>query len=120
MCKETEPRADFIGYDLFGYEYNCKFPPNVERYGNEYRGYATENQMALFYDFCILQYGIAFYYENVAYEAEFSDNGPILKNLDTGIVQGPFDDAIKLIEESNVGDCKLINVLDSLENIILH
>ena len=120
MCKEKEPWADFVGHDSFGYEYNCKYPPDVERFGNEHRGYATENQLAFFYDFCILQYGIAFYYNDNAYEAEFTDNGPILTNRTSGVIQGPFTDAMKLLEESNVGEDKLIDVLDDLGNLVLH
>ena len=120
MCRENEPMADFVGYDLFGYEYNSKYPPNVERYGNEYRGYATGNQLVFFYDFCILQYGVAFYYGDDVYEAEFTENGPILTNRTTGIVLGPFEDAVKLLEQSSVGNCKLIDVIDKLEDIVLH
>ncbi len=120
MCEIKEPWADFVGYDLFGYEYNCKYPPDIDRFGNEHQGYATENQLAFFYDFCILQYGIAFQYGEDDYEAEFTENGPILTNRTTGSILGPFEDAVKLLEEANVGGNKLINIIDDLKELVLH
>ena len=55
MCHFKESWADFVGYDLFGNEYNCKYPPNKELYGADYDGYASPNQLTFFYDFCIHQ-----------------------------------------------------------------
>lgn len=120
MCKEKEPWADFVGFDLFGNEYNCKYPPASDRFSNEFGGYSTPNQETFFYDFCILQYGVVFSFEDQLYEAEFTDDGPILTNRFTQEVQGPFDDAVKLLENSDVKGKKMINILDELENIVLH
>lgn len=43
MCNKQEPWAYYVGFDLFGYEYNCKYPPNKEQFGNDFGGYATPN-----------------------------------------------------------------------------
>jgi hypothetical protein len=120
MCNYKEPWADFVGYDLLGYEYNCKYPPNKELYGAAYDGYASPNQLTFFYDFCIHQYGVAFYYNGENYETEFTNHGPILTNKSTNEVQGPFDDAVHLLEQSELNGKKLITVIDSLENVDLH
>lgn len=122
MCKNNEPWADFVGYDLLGFAYNCKYPPNIDRYGREFGGYPTPNRETFFYDFCILGYGVAFYHNDISYEVEFSydGSGPILKNYTTGEVQGPFEDAVNLIEEAVVNGHKMIQILDELENIVLH
>lgn len=106
MLNEREPWAEFVGFDLFGNEYNCKYPPASDRFGNEFGGYSTPNQETFFYDFCILQYGVVFSYEGQIFEAEFTNDGPILTNRFTNEVQGPFDDAVKLIEEAEVDEKK--------------
>ena len=120
MSKEKEPWADYIGFDLFGYEYNIKYPPQNKELGNEFDGYPTPNQQTFFYDFCVNLYGVVFYYEGNQYEAEFSKNGPILTNKTTGDVQGPFDDAVHLIEESVISGKKMITILEELTNVVLH
>lgn len=120
MFRDKEPWADFVGYDLFGYEYNIKYPPNKEQYGNDFGGYATSNQETFYYDFCILQYGVAFHYDDSNYEAEFTDKGPVLTNHTTNVVQGPFEDAVKLIEESQIKDKHLKDLIDELDYVVLH
>lgn len=120
MCKKTVSQSEFIGHDLFGYEYNCKYPPNRDKNGNDFQGYETDNQLTFYYDFCILQYGVAFYYGDVQYEAEFTDNGPILTNRMTGEIQGPFDSAVQLLEDAEVNGQKMIRVIDQLDHVVLH
>jgi hypothetical protein len=120
MCKEKEPWADYVGLDLFGYEYNRKYPPNADKFGNNYGGYATPNQEVFFYDYCIQQYGIVFSYDEVLYEAEFTDEGPILTNKTANEVQGPFDSAVQLLEEAKINGKKMIDIIDELQNIVLH
>ncbi len=120
MCKKIEPWADYVGYDLFGYEYNCKYPPNKEKFGNDFGGYATQNQETFFYDYCIQQYGVVFSYKETLYETEFTDDGSILTNLVTKEFQGPFDSAVKLLENAKVDGRKMIDIIDELQNVVLH
>lgn len=120
MCKETKNRVEFVGRDLFGNEYNCKYHPNKEVNGTDYEGYATPNQLTFFYDFCIQHYGVGFYYHNNQYEAEFVDEGPVLINKTENEVQGPFVDAMELIETSDVDGKRLIDVMEDLEHVVLH
>ncbi len=120
MCKEREPWADYVGYNLFGYEYNIKYPPNVEKFGKDFGGYATPNQETFFYDYCIQQYGVAFSYGEVLYETEFTDKGPILTNLATKEVQGPFDSAVQLLENAKINGRKMIDMLEEFQHIVLH
>lgn len=120
MQTEKTPWAEFVAYDLFGNEYNCKYPPNKDLYGLDFEGYATPNQLTFFYDFCINHYGVAFYYEGNDYEAEFTDIGPILTNRTTNDIQGPFKDAMTLLENSTLNGKTLISLVDDLENVVLH
>lgn len=120
MQTEKSPETEFVAYDLFGNEYNCKYPPNKDLYGLDFEGYATPNQLTFFHDFCIKQYGVAFYYDGNDYEAEFTDDGPILTKRSTGDVQGPFEDAVNLLENANLNGKTLVSVVDKLENVVLH
>ena len=120
MQTEKTPWAEFVAYDLFGNEYNCKYPPNKEIFGHDFEGYATPNQLTFFYDFCINQYGVAFHYDGNDYEAEFTDNGPILTNRTLGEVQGPFEDAVSLLECSVINEKQLVSLIDHLGNVTLH
>lgn len=120
MCKEKVSQSIFIGHDLFGNEYNCKYPPNRDKNGNDFGGYETPNQLTFYYDFCIQQYGVAFYHGDVLYEAEFTDDGPTLTNRMTGAVQGPFDSAIQLLEDAEINGQKMIRIIDKFDHVVLH
>lgn len=120
MSKPVPPWAEFVAYDLFGHEYNCKYPPNKDLYGLDFEGYATPNQLTFFYDFCINRYGVAFYYDGNDYEAEFTDDGPVLANRTTGDLQGPFEDAVNLLEKAILNGKTLVSLVDDLENVVLH
>ena len=120
MCKEKKSLTNYVGHDLFGYEYNLKYPPNKKLFGSAFGGYATPNQETFFYDFCILQYGVAFYYNETLYEAEFTDDGPIVTNRMTKEVQGPFDDAMQLLELTCIEGRMMITIIDELQDVVLH
>jgi hypothetical protein len=45
---QDEPFADYVGYDLSGFMYNKKYPPNLAVNGSYHHGYATDNQEAFF------------------------------------------------------------------------
>lgn len=112
--------TDYIGYDTLGYEYNKKYPPDKDRFGNSFGGYASPNKEAFFYDFCIQGYGIAFSYQDEDYEAVFTDDGPVLRNLTTKSVQGPYDNPIALIEQAKLKRHPLFDLLDKLEYLVIH
>ena len=120
MQTENTPSAEFVAYDLFGHEYNCKYPPNKDLYGLDFEGYASPTQLTFFDDFCIHRYGVAFFYDGNDYEAEFTDAGPILTNRSTGDVQGPFEDAVNLLEKALLNGKTLVSLVDDLENVVLH
>lgn len=50
VTPENDPR-DFVGYDLFGYPFNKKYPPNKEKYGQAFEGYSCKALGVLLYDF---------------------------------------------------------------------
>lgn len=118
--RNNEETADYVGRDLFGYEYNQKYPPNKNLYGNRFGGYESPNKEAFFYDFCIQHYGLAFSYKDEDYEAVFTDDGPVLRNLTKRYVQGPFDDPMTLVEQGKLDNHKLIDLIDEIEYLVIH
>lgn len=120
MSKNREPGADYVGHDLFGNENNCKYPPNREKNGTDFEGYAPPNQLTFYHDFCIQQYGVAFYYGDVLYEAEFTDDGPTLTNRTTGEIQDPFGSAVQLLEDAEINGQKMLRIIDQLDHVVLH
>lgn len=56
-----------MGYDLFGYPYNKKYPPNKKLYGQSYEGYPNKALGVLLYDYCIMGYDVEFTYKGKMY-----------------------------------------------------
>lgn len=120
MSERKKSLTDFAGHDQLGFAYNRKYPPNRDKKGNDFGGYETPNQLTFYYDFCIQQYGVAFYYGDVLNEAEFTDDGPTLTNRITGEIQGPFDSAVYLLEDAEINGQKMISIIDQLDHVVLH
>lgn len=58
---------EYILTDSSGYPYNSEFKPDFEKYGDQYHGYQTNNQEALFYYFAVLGYDLQFTYGQTTY-----------------------------------------------------
>lgn len=43
ITRENDSR-EFFGYDLFGFSFNKKYPPNKEKYGDDFYGYPTKGE----------------------------------------------------------------------------
>ena len=50
-----------LALDDNGYPYNCKYPPNKEKYGDMYEGYKNWAEEVLFHRFGILCYDVCFF-----------------------------------------------------------
>ena len=64
--------------------------------------------------------GVSFWFGNNHYEAEFSDEGVILKNMSDNTIQGPFGSPLDLIEHAIIGEEPLIKLIDHVDSIVLH
>lgn len=51
---------------------------------------------------------------------EISESGPILINKTTNEINGPFEDAVRLLEEAMLCNKILITVIDKLQCVVLH
>lgn len=120
MNNESNDILDYIGIDLGGYQYNMKYPPMTNIYGNSYDGYESPNKLTFFYDFCVQFYGVSFWLGNIHYEAEFTDEGVILRNLSDNTTQGPYKSPLDLVEHAMIGNTPLIKLIDQVDNVVLH
>lgn len=61
-------KESYIVYDLFGYPFNGKYPPNGDgKNGNLYHGYKTPVEECLFYDFAVQGYDLMVSYHGSKY-----------------------------------------------------
>ncbi len=56
-----------LALDKEGFPYNCKYPPNKEKFGDLYDGYKNKAEGVLFYDFGIRGYDVSFKYKRKYY-----------------------------------------------------
>lgn len=120
MNNESLDIPDYIGIDLGGYQYNKKYPPMTNIYGDSFDGYESPNKLTFFYDFCVQFYGVSFWFGNDQYEAEFMEEGVVLNNLTNGTSQGPFASPLDLIENAMIGGESLFKLIDQVDNVVLH
>jgi hypothetical protein len=116
---QEEPFADYIGYDLGGFMYNKKYPPDTTLNGSKHHGYATDNQEAFFYDVALYLYGIKFTYEGQHYWIPSDDDGWILINEDDGTRSDSYEDPLQLIENTAIGGKRLIEIIDDVTDIVM-
>ena len=115
ITPENDSR-EYFGYDLFGFPFNKKYPPNKEKYGDDFYGYPTKGEGILLYDFCIM-----------GYDVEFSYNGETFYLLNTGegIVSDSnftqrkevFDNPMALVENFKIDGKTLLELAPEIEDI---
>lgn len=115
ITSNNDPRK-YVAYNLAGYPYNCKYPPNTQRFGTAHEGYANKAEGVLFYDFAVLGYDVEFAYNGRKYyllndgEAHLSD--PMFSQKIKS-----FEDPMNLIEKLEIDGKPLIQILDQIEEI---
>lgn len=114
-----EPFADYIGYDLGGFMFNKKYPPNPSLNGGRHHGYATDNQEAFLYDVAVYLYGIKFTYNGHHYWIPSDGDGWVLLNEDNGSRSEVYDDPLKLMENVHISGKRLIDIIDDVQDIIM-
>jgi hypothetical protein len=119
MKQQQDSYADYIGYDLGGYAYNKKYPPNTSAYGTHNGGYPTDNQEAFFYDLAVNLFGIKFTYGGTHYLIPSDGEDWILIDEDNNQKSDPYDNPIELIENAKVKGNRLIDIIDDLQDIVL-
>lgn len=115
ITRGNDPR-DYVGYDLFGYPFNKKYPPNKEKYGQSFEGYQNKALGVLLYDYCILGYDV---------ELNYNGNTYYLLNAGEGIVSDShfterkevFDSPMALVENFKIGGKSLLELAPQIDDI---
>lgn len=115
ITRENDP-LDYVGYDLFGYPFNKKYPPNKEKYGQSFEGYQNKALGVLLYDYCILGYDV---------ELNYNGNTYYLLNAGEGIASDShfterkevFDSPMALVENFKIGGKSLLELAPQIDDI---
>lgn len=105
-----------VGWDLFGYPFNKKYPPDPAKNGRQYYGYPTYNQEVFFLDFAVENYSVRFSFQGKRYLIQPCEDGPIQLDPDNFDILGEFSDNNALIEQMDIDGHKLIEVIDALDD----
>ncbi len=112
----SSQKEDYIGYDLAGYPFNRKYPPNEDKNGNVYYGYPTKGEGVLLYDFAVMGYDVVFSYKGRKY---------YLLNTGEGVVSDEhyrerrvvYSTPMALIEQFVIDGKSLLELAPNLDDI---
>lgn len=116
---QEEPFADYIGYDLGGFMYNKKCPPNPAANGTHHHGYASDNQEAFLYDVAVYLYGIKFTYKGHHYRIPSDGDGWILIDEDNHTESAPYDNPMELMENATINGNRIVDIIDDVKDIVM-
>ena len=108
---------EYILTDSSGYPYNSEYAPDFEKYGNQYHGYQTNNQEALFYYFAVLGYDLQFTYGQTTYY--FLSTEEYVARTDENFQQDleVFADANQVLKTFILEGVPLHQLADDLRNV---
>lgn len=115
ITSENDPRK-YVGYNLAGYPYNCKYPPDTQRFGTNYEGYANIAEGILFYDFAVMGYDVEFSYKGRKYYLLNDGEAHLSDSRFSQRIQS-FEDPMDLIEHLEIEGRRLIQLLDEIDDI---
>ena len=118
---ETEINRDndhrpYVGYDLMGFPYNSKYPPNKAKYGDSHDGYASKAEGVLFYDFAVMGYDVEFRYDGKMYYL-INDGTAALCDSKFSQRYEIFDSPIDLIENLKIDGHTLLQLIPNIDDI---
>ena len=108
---------EYILTDSSGYPYNSEFKPDFEKYGDQYHGYQTNNQEALFYYFAVLGYDLKFEYNGLTYY--FLSTEEYVARTDENFAQNLeiYPSANEMIKTYKIDNLPLLSIVDDLSNV---
>lgn len=110
------PLYDYEGVDLLGFRYNKKYPPNKDKFGEDYDGYATKAEGVLFYDFAVQGYDVEFSYKGKKYYL-LNDGEAYLSDSHFTAKYEHFDNPMDLVEHLKIDGKTLISIMNDLDDI---
>ena len=115
VTPENDPR-DYVGYDIHGYPFNKKYPPNKEKYGQSFEGYPYKALGVLLYDYCVMGYDVELTYKGETY---------YLLNVGEGIISDShfterkevFESPMDLVENFKIDGKTLLELASEIDDI---
>lgn len=115
VTPENDPR-DYVGYDLFGYPFNKKYPPNKGKYGQSFDGYPYKALGVLLYDFAVNGYDVELSYKGKTYY--FMDVGEgVVTDSQFTERKDVFDSPMSLVENFKIDGKTLLELAPEIEDI---
>ena len=106
-----------LALDKEGFPYNCKYPPNKERFGDLYDGYKNKAEGVLFYDFGIQGYDVSFKYKGKNYYLLTEPDHVAVCDEHFTEEYESYEDAMTLIENFKIDGKPLIELTAEIEEI---
>ena len=106
-----------LALDKEGFPYNCKYPPNKERFGDLYDGYKNKAEGVLFYDFGIQGYDVSFKYKGKNYYLLTEPDHVAVCDEHFTEEYESYADAMTLIENFKIDGKPLIELTAEIEEI---
>ncbi|MCD8202493.1 MAG: hypothetical protein LUD48_02480 [Prevotella sp.] len=111
------PNEPDIVWNLNGYPMNAKYPPDIEKYGNEYHGYPNDEYETILYDFAVKGYDLIFTYKGKPYYVLFEVDHVALCDDHFTEEYEVFPNANAFIENFKIDGIPLIDLIDELEDV---
>lgn len=115
ITPENDPR-EWVGYDLCGYPFNKKYPPNKKLYGQAFEGYPNKALGVLLYDFAVQGYDVELSYKGKTYY--FMDAGEgVVTDSHFREQKEVFDSPMALVENFKIDGKTLLELAPEMEDI---
>ena len=115
ITPDNDPR-EWVGYDLFGYPFNKKYPPNKKLYGQSFEGYPNKALGVLLYDFAVQGYDVELSYKGKTYY--FMDAGEgVVTDSHFSERKKVFDSPMALVENFKIDGKTLLELAPEIEDI---
>lgn len=112
---DNDPR-DYVGYDLCGYPFNKKYPPNKKRYGQSYEGYPNKALGVLLYDYCVMGYDVELSYKGKSYFL-MDDGVGVVSDSNHTEKKEVYDSPMALVENFKIDGKTLLELSPEIEDI---
>ncbi|MCD8297543.1 MAG: hypothetical protein LUC88_08220 [Prevotella sp.] len=111
------PNNPDIVWDLNGYPMNAKYPPDIEKYGDDYHGYPSDEHETILYNFAVQLYDLRFSYKGKNYYALSEKDYVALCDDHFTEEYEIYPNANAFIENFKIDGRPLIDLIDELEDV---
>ncbi len=115
ITPENDPR-DYIGYDLFGFPFNRRYPPDKKTYSETYYGYPSKGEGVLLYDYVVMGYDVKFTYKGEKYYL-LNEGYGILTDENFSLRKEVFENPMELVENLKIDGIPLLQIAPKIEDI---